>query len=186
MAEKTIRLKTVTRLLVGFAGSNTILENSLSLHPYYGFPIIYGSTIKGVTRHFCKVFKKIPDTELLEIFGNEPESKNASEGGIVFLDAIPSKIPSEGIYELDVMTPHYPEYYSLKEYPTDTQSPNPIIFLAIKKGVEFIFPLRTSRNCKDRNLIDKASEYLIETLQTIGIGAKTSSSYGYFESIKFN
>lgn len=54
-------LTTRTRLIVNH-GAESILDNSIALHTYYGFPIIPGSAIKGVARHFCEEDKKLDNT----------------------------------------------------------------------------------------------------------------------------
>jgi CRISPR-associated protein Cmr6 len=169
--------------LIGFAGSDTILENSLSLHPYYGFPVIPGPSLKGITRHYCREYEGLPDDAMLRIFGNESEEKEAKEGEVVFFDAWPERWPSDGkgLLELDVMSPHYSEYYSQKKFPSDDQDPIPIVFLAIRKGIDFRFCLVPSRVCKDINIVRLGKCYLEKALKTFGAGAKTGSSYGYFE-----
>lgn len=45
-------LVTDSRLVVGL-GEDSVLETSLALHPLYGFPIIPGSALKGLTRAFA-------------------------------------------------------------------------------------------------------------------------------------
>lgn len=46
-------LTTRTRLIVNHGGES-VLDNSIALHPYYGFPVIPATAIKGVSRHFCE------------------------------------------------------------------------------------------------------------------------------------
>lgn len=179
----TFILKTKTRLLIGFAGGDTILENSLSLHPYYGFPVIPGSSLKGLARHFCKEYEALPEEVILKVFGNEAKESEPQQGEVAFFDAWPERWPEngKGILELDVMSPHYSEYYSQKNFPGDDQNPIPIIFLAVRKGVEFRFCLSPSRTCKDKSIVALAKCYLEKALKTFGAGAKTGSNYGYFE-----
>lgn len=176
-------LTTKTRLLIGFAGSHTILENSLFLHPYYGFPVIPGSSLKGIARHYCKEYKGLSNDLILRIFGNESDEGGAKEGEVIFFDAWPENWPQDGkgILELDVMTPHYSEYYNLTKFPSDDQKLIRIIFLAVRKGVKFKFCLGASRICKDSEIANVAKCYLEKALKTFGAGAKTGSSYGYFE-----
>jgi CRISPR-associated protein Cmr6 len=65
-------------------------------------------------------------------------------GKAAFFDAIPSAAPK---LELDIMNPHYPDYYkeagsdNPKEYPTNWQSPNPVKFLAVASGKVFRFAI---------------------------------------------
>lgn len=186
----TFLLETKTRLLVGFAGTGTVFENSISLHPFYGFPVIPGSSIKGLGRSFCRYDKKIKEEKIVEMFGNEPETREGiEEGGVVFLDAWPESsgspekwVAKDGVLETDIMTPHYGKYYSNRGLlPSDADSPNPIVFLAVPRGVQFRFCLLPSRTCRDEKIVSAAKDYLISALKTFGIGAKTGSSYGYFK-----
>jgi CRISPR/Cas system CMR subunit Cmr6 (Cas7 group RAMP superfamily) len=181
-AEKySFLLETRTRLLVGFAGTGTVFENSITLHPFYGFPVIPGSSIKGLVRSYCD-FKKIEPAKILRMFGNEPEAKDGKEGEVIFLDAWPGKWPTgNSLLELDIMTPHYGKYYSGKGLPSDADSPNPICFMAVPRGVTFKFCILPSRTCRDEKILADVKDHLISALKTFGIGAKTGSSYGYFK-----
>lgn len=177
-----INLTTRTRLIVNHGGES-ILENSIALHPYYGFPIIPGSAIKGVTRHFCEEFKHLDDGLIKKIFGNSPGEKESEEGNIIFLDAWPMRIDNKFL-EIDVFTPHYQDYYQGEKLPRDDQNPVPVNFLAVKKGVIFEFAIAPSSRCKNEDikyLINETKKIISETLKTFGIGAKTGSNYGYFE-----
>lgn len=177
-------LTTKTRVIVNHGGES-VLDNSIALHPYYGFPVIPASAIKGVTRHFCEEFLKLNsegEKMILEIFGNKSDNKNAVEGKIVFLDAWPERLT--GFFEIDIFTPHYPDYYAKKTLPKDNQNPIPIPFLAVKEGIVFEFALMPSKICKEAEatvLVDKVKEWVSGALKTFGIGAKTGASYGFFE-----
>jgi len=176
-------LTTRTRLIVNHGGES-ILDNSIALHPYYGFPIIPGSAIKGVTRHYCEEFENLDKDLIKKIFGNFPGDKEAEEGCIIFLDAWPDEINGTEFLELDVFTPHYQDYYQEKKLPRDDQSPFPVNFLAVRKGVRFKFAIAPSSRCGEdetQNLIDKTVKLVTDALMTFGIGAKTGSNYGYFE-----
>jgi len=183
-------LTTRTRLLIGFAGSGTVLENSLCLHPLYGFPVIPGSALKGLARHYCQEFNNLfKQAEIEEIFGNEPGEKDKDklkEGKVVFLDAWPEEWAENGFLELDVISPHYSKYYNQKTLPADNLNPVPVVFLAVRKGVKFRFCLLPSRFYRktDGDLIKKVRNCLKQALINYGAGAKTGSSYGYFEEIK--
>lgn len=179
-------LNTKTKVLINH-GSESILENSISIHPYYGFPIIPGSAIKGITRHYCEEYRNMTENLITKLFGNFPSDKKFQEGSIIFLDAWPSKIKKgnlEDFFELDVFTPHYQNYYQKKEYPSDDLNPIPVYFLAMKKGIEFEFAISPSlRYSSEIEKVDlqNMKKLIISALKTYGIGAKTGSSYGYFE-----
>ncbi|MCC4766893.1 type III-B CRISPR module RAMP protein Cmr6 [Methanosarcina sp. DH1] len=176
-------LYTNTRVIVNHGGES-ILENSISIHPYYGFPTIPGSAIKGVTRHYSEEFETLDKDLENKIFGNSPTEKNSQQGSIFFLDAWPKNIDQKNFFELDVFTPHYQEYYQIKKLPRDDQNPVPVYFLAVKKGVEFEFAIAPSLGCSKENLqedLKLVKGLITNALKTFGIGAKTGSSYGYFK-----
>lgn len=67
-------------------------------------------------------------------------------GKAIFFDAIPSaKFPPQ--LELDIMNPHYPDYYKEvgtkepKAYPTNWQSPIPVQFLTVAPKSVFLFAI---------------------------------------------
>lgn len=176
----TFTLTTKTRLIVNH-GVESILENSIALHPYYGFPIIPGSAIKGVTRHYCEDDGLDRDL-IIKIFGNFSGDKKAEEGSIVFFDAWPDKDAiKRKLLELDVFTPHYQKYYQNNQLPRDDQSPIPVNFLAVGKLVKFEFAIAPSSKCESdeaQDLINETIEHIENAMSTYGIGAKTGSSYG--------
>lgn len=100
-------------------------------------------------------------------------------GGAVFFDAIPARWPH---LELDVMNPHYAEYYQGKGPPANWLSPVPVYFLTLAPGTEFRFAVgwRGSWDEKGRELSKLAKEWLVAGLKNLGGGAKTSAGYGYF------
>jgi CRISPR-associated protein Cmr6 len=171
-------LQTSTRLIIGFSGGNSVFEVGLSLHPLYGFPIIPGSALKGITRHYCEE-RDIDKNIISKIFGNE-DDKEKTEGEVIFMDAWPEQWPEDGILTLDIMTPHYSKYYQGRKPPSDDENPVPILFIAVKEKVKFRFCVFPTLRCKDKNLVNQAKNYLISALKEYGIGAKTGSSYGYF------
>jgi CRISPR-associated protein Cmr6 len=99
-------------------------------------------------------------------------------GAAIFLDAIPSSLPS---LELDIMNPHYPDYYQGKAPPTNWQSPQPITFLTVAARTPFLFAVGWRRQAKmDTDAFKKAAAWLQTGLENLGAGAKTSAGYGYF------
>jgi CRISPR-associated protein Cmr6 len=65
-------------------------------------------------------------------------------GHVIFFDAIPRSKPR---LELDIMNPHYPQYYKegSTEYPTAWQSPIPVKFLTVAPGSVFRFAVAWRR-----------------------------------------
>lgn len=175
--ERLSNVKTQWRMVVGL-GSGSVLETNMTLHRIYGFPIIPGSALKGLTKAYANTAENIPDSDkqIADIFGSQFTSK-PTQGKVIFFDAIPLKFPK---LKLDIMNPHYGEYYSDssgKTPPADYLSPNPIFFLTVDEGAEFYFALV----CKEESLANLAKGWLENALKELGVGAKTSAGYGYFE-----
>lgn len=200
-AIEVIKAKVHWRLVVGL-GSGSVLEASMTLHHIYGVPYIPASALKGVLSYYYllknkekieqaideknssiqdenKKYKKenLSDLEFfaekelkeyIDIFGNQNQ-----KGKVIFFDAYPSEFPK---LEMDIMNPHYGEYYKGKKPPADYLTPVPIRFLTVKKDTEFIFAFKT----EDNNLKDRVKELIQEVLTDVGIGAKTALGYGYF------
>jgi CRISPR-associated protein Cmr6 len=104
-------------------------------------------------------------------------------GKAIFFDAIPQKPPK---LELDIINPHYPDYYGDKEnkvYPTNWQSPIPSYFLTVAPGQEFLFAVGW-RGKPDADAHKAARDWLEKGLKELGAGAKTSAGYGYWNEVK--
>lgn len=187
------------RLIIGLGASHP-QETSMTLHHTYGIPYIPGSAIKGATR-YCAVLKfaekdkkddegwekaierisrsleegtvlgisldSLKFKNLIDIFGTQNQ-----HGEVIFMDAYPL---NEVNLKIDIMNPHYQNYYSGKEPPADWQNPNPIKFLTVEK-TKFQFNLLS----KDEDLLVKSEALLKSALKELGIGAKTAIGYGIF------
>jgi len=164
------------RLIIGLGGSH-VLETSLTLHPLYGFPYIPSSSVKGIGRAYAEMIAEASIEERREIFGSEDKgrvSETNREGKVIFLDGLPKRFPK---LEVDIMNPHYGDYYQGKKPPADYLSPNPITFLTVAPGQEFLFSLFS----KDLSLLEKAEIWLKGGLMELGAGGKTNVGYGYFK-----
>ncbi|CUS76847.1 CRISPR-associated protein Cmr6 [Candidatus Kryptonium thompsonii] len=183
------------RLIIGLGGVHPE-ETSMTLHHIYGIPYIPGSAVKGVTRHWAVLkfadrsgqdvnrisnalengenldieVEGIKFSDLIEIFGTQ-----GKVGRVIFMDAYPLREDAINL-KIDIMNPHYPDYYSGKQPPADWQNPNPIKFLTVEK-THFQFYLIS----QDSSLLQKSEVLLKEALGKFGIGAKTSLGYGIFE-----
>lgn len=125
-----------------------------------------------------KLYKFLKEQQsLIELFQHTFGTQNHI-GKVIFFDAYPV---NEIKLKIDVVTPHYPKYYSGSEPkpPADWQSPNPIKFLTVEK-TKFSFHFAS----REKELLEKAIEWLSEALKNYGIGAKTSLGYGIFENDK--
>lgn len=113
------------------------------------------------------------------IFGTTADS-----GRCIFYDAVVAEVPTQGLFEIDVMTPHFGKYYtsvsadkSRLANPTDDDRPIPVHFLTVAAGTRFAFAVG-HRHPSDQALARIASEQLRDALYELGIGAKTNSGYG--------
>lgn len=204
---ETFALKTDWRFIPGL-GRKGPLEVGFTFHRY-GFPILPGSSVKGLARAwaFFQIVEKAQETDLKKLEetlladgDNEKrydnwKAKHPSAGNLaddfrtIFGTTAQAgraifldAIPAKPPkLELDVMNPHFPKYYSGKtEYPTDWQNPIPVFFLTVAAGQEFHFAVGW-RGADDADLRQKAAKWLKAGLQNLGAGAKTSAGYGYFE-----
>lgn len=176
---KRLPMRAVSRVIVGL-GAESVLETSIRLHRIYGFPIIPGSALKGLARSYAELMegKSESDPTFAAVFGKSPP--DAAAGQVIFFDAIPAD-PESLKLDLDVMNPHYSEYYrDGKKPPADYLNPIPVFFLAIAPGSRFLFAV-ASRKSK---LAEQACEWLRKGLQELGVGAKTVAGYGLWEEEK--
>lgn len=129
-------------------------------------------------------------------------------GKVIFFDAIPVSLPK---LEMDIMNPHYPEYYKegSKEYPTNWQSPIPVKFLTVAPDCPFRFAIGWRSSPRDieksetkwngwykgeqikqqaapesPRLVKLARRWLQGGLLELGAGGKTNAGYGYFKDGK--
>ncbi len=223
-------LKTDWRFITGL-GRKGPLEAGFTFNRY-GFPILPGSSVKGIARAYAfyelaellkeqlehlpshsdqdepddrkDLDKASPLNRLDRILSKDDDAKyhrafkwyygananaiarahqfrevfgtTGNAGCAVFLDAIPTSVPT---LELDIMNPHFPDYYQGNEFPTDWQSPRPVFFLTVAKDQEFRFAVGW-RGVPDQELQKKAQDWLVGGLTELGAGAKTSAGYGYF------
>ena len=176
-----------------------------------GLPCIPASSIKGVLRLACALYiadreleavktKKdgqveIPDTHPLfrRYFGDtDTGKKDCVRGQIAFLDAFPAVLPADGkLFKTDIMNPHFGKYYANKQGPLETESPNPVKFLAVSPGVGFVFrcqalplPQRDTDAAVFRPF-DGEDDAILQAVFAIacgklGFGGKTAVGYGRF------
>jgi CRISPR-associated protein Cmr6 len=169
------------------------LENGFAFLNPYGLAYLPGSSIKGVLKRAAKELA----SELLEsdrhgwtpdcidgLFGPEVNDGDAAaprnRGALIFWDCIPR--PADDSLGMDVMTPHYGDYYQGKSTPHDAGQPNPIVFLVVPPGSRFGFHVtcdthRLSQELRTawKRLTQGAFLYAFDWL---GFGAKTAVGYG--------
>jgi CRISPR-associated protein Cmr6 len=170
-------------------GTPSVYENGLNIFKFDAYPRISGSAIKGILK---QIFNRYEGNKEMGKISRRLLGNPSNSGKLVCFDAYPvvSKETKEPIYSLDVMNPHYSEYYNNPEQktPGDWWNPNPIIFLAIeplKWRFSFLFEKdNNDKNDDQSSIINflnlKFKDMLHEGLKYIGIGAKTNSGYGLF------
>jgi len=108
-----------------------------------------------------------------------------SGGACIFYDAIVAKFSPQGaLFEADVMTPHFVDYYTSagQKPPHDGGNPNPISFVTVAAGTTFAFAVGL-RPGGDPAAREQAVAWLKAALHELGIGAKTAAGYGIFEQV---
>lgn len=97
-------------------------------------------------------------------------------GSIIFFDSIPADVPH---IKVEIMNPHFPDYYKNQKPPDDTQSPNPVAYLAVDVGSPYLMAIDW-RGKIQGDEVSQAAKWLFAGLQQLGIGSKTSSGFGVF------
>lgn len=103
-----------------------------------------------------------------------------NRGALAFWDVIPE--PAGGKLAVDIMTPHYGDYYQCSTRPHDSGQPNPIPFLTIPPGSSFTFHVQCNPALLPKTLRD-SWQILLEAafrhaFDWLGFGAKTAVGYG--------
>lgn len=187
-------------------GDESIYETSISLHRNYSIPIIPGSAVKGCARAWAfnepkrenveyevKKLRQSYDLGKVEaewLLRNSDSYEDAEkklkifgspsvQGNTIFFDALP--IINDKTCDFvtkDIINTHYSSYYSdtnNKTQPGDWMDPIPVIFLSVEK-ISFCFTIAS----KHKDSAELACKFLKGGLAELGIGAKTSSGYGFF------
>jgi CRISPR-associated protein Cmr6 len=163
------------RVIVGL-GTNAILGGGMTLHPVFGFPVIPASSLKGVCRRYAEGALELPQAELDTLFG-KAEREEGQRGELLFLEGVPTTPP---VVERDVLNPIWGAYYrDASTPPASYMSAQPIFFLAV--GVASIYRFGVASLSGDAETASRGAQWLQETLELLGVGAKTAAGYGYWE-----
>jgi CRISPR-associated protein Cmr6 len=168
------------RMIVGL-GNESVYDTSMTLHHLYGIPYIPASAVKGVVRSWIITERfgrdekdAIKDKGFCDVFGcpQKIEGINSHynedrQGKVWFFDAFPLSEPK---IEVDIMNPHYGDYYADKKDngnpvpPADYLKPNPITFLTVgekdKVGNPLLFQFIIGIKEKDNEAIGEGSRLL--------------------------
>lgn len=160
------------RLYLG-VGEPHVLETNLTLNHSYGVPVIPGSSLKGLARAYASHALNPEAIDVL--FGKGSDEQQGDAGYLIFHDAwwIPGSSPSP--FALEIITVHHPDYYKQKgsKRASAMDSPTPNHQLAIQGS--FYFVIEGSREWAELGM-----KILKNALMDQGLGAKSTSGYGYF------
>lgn len=167
---------TESRFVTGLGREHPV-ENGFAWHPTLGTPYLPGSSIKGMLRAWTVMDEQRVAADKILGCQESPDGADGQVGMVVIFDAIPLG-PVK--LEVDVMTPHYVDYYGSDDVPGDWLSPVPIPFLAVAAGTAFQFGI-APRTTDGKEHLECVAEWLKNALQWLGAGAKTAVGYGRFE-----
>jgi CRISPR/Cas system CMR subunit Cmr6 (Cas7 group RAMP superfamily) len=91
----------------------------------------------------------------------------------------PASTPEVGKLELDLLASHHRRYHEGDPHydkAPDTEDPNLVFFPTVAAGHVFVFAVLV----EDGALVKTARDWLMQGLEIFGLGAKTSSGYGWF------
>ena len=162
------------------------IENGFAFLSPYGLPYLAGSGVKGVLRRAAEELRDDGDVALTDavinaLFGPE-NSTEARRGALTCWDVFPRC--DEGM-TVEIMTPHFTDYYQGNESPHDAGKPNPIPFLAVPAGtkLDFVLTFETSLICEEHR--DALADWQVpvrrivaHAFEWLGFGAKTAVGYG--------
>ena len=165
-------------------GMGHVIETGFVWHRTLGVPYLPGSSVKGMLRAWAECeLGRDGAKRIMELFGPNSDLRDSksSAGRLIVFDALPSTRPK---IELDVMNPHYSEYYMKDKPPADYLSPVPIFFLAVASGQKFLFSLAPRPGAGTQDDVKEGMHLLVSALDQLGAGAKTSVGYGYMTEVK--
>jgi CRISPR-associated protein Cmr6 len=168
-------------------GNEHPIENGFAFLTPYGLPYLAGSGVKGIVRRAMQELRDdgvsgFTDEAIDALFGPEEvrQPEDARRGALDFWDVFPN--PAGGKLCVEIMTPHFGEYYRGNQAPHDSGQPVPVSFLAVPPQSDFDFHvvchtqrLPESLQTRWRELLGAALQYACEW---VGFGAKTSVGYG--------
>lgn len=166
--------------MVTGTGDAGIRNVGITLHGTYGWPVLPGSTLKGVAHAYARDVAAADEAELARLFGApRPGSRDeAAQGPVAFIDALPGW---DGVSIAEhVLTPHTRDYQGQRTAqdgrpvpPAEYFNPVPIPFLVAERGAFIVHLLGPAPQ------VDQVADLLKAAVDDIGVGAKTSAGYGY-------
>lgn len=163
------------------------VENGFAFLTPYGLPYLAGSGVKGVLRSAAQELVKLGKDEITSdvinaLFGRE-DDHNARRGALTCWDVFPSPPKDKELLAVEIMTPHFTDYFQKNGTPHDAGKPNPIPFLAVSAGSEFRFVVTCEPALLDDSVPADRWQHLLAKIMShafdwLGFGAKTSVGYG--------
>ena len=176
---KCLPFQTESRFVTGLGREHPV-ENGFAWHPTLGTPFLPGSGIKGMLRAWAILDGQADAADKILGCQESQDGADGHVGMVIVFDAIPLG-PVK--LEVDVMTPHYAQYYENGAVPGDWLSPVPIPFLVVAAETSFQFGI-APRTTDGKEHLETVAEWLKNALQWLGAGAKTAVGYGRFEVAK--
>jgi CRISPR/Cas system CMR subunit Cmr6 (Cas7 group RAMP superfamily) len=170
-----LELRPQTALLTG-TGEAGIRNVGLALHGTYGWPVLRGSSLKGVTHAYARDVAQLPEPRRREIFGTRPDAADHEPGTVTFLDAVWHG--TDCAVAAHVLTPHFGTYYADRTGtvpPAEYNNPVPVTYLAVTAAT-FLATL-----VGPAEAVGKARDLLAAAVDDLGVGAKTAAGYGYLD-----
>lgn len=173
-ATGTISLKTTWRFVSGL-GIRHPFETGFSVSRTIGVPYLPGSSVKGATLDWAEADEP-PSVD--DAFGSPTHV-----GAVTFFDALPVSWPT---IEMDIVNPHYADYYEGTAPPADWLSPRPVHFLTIAPSQPFKFavavrPARSEGDPDPSTMLTTVLSLIRGAAAGGGFGGKTSVGYGFLE-----
>ncbi|MFZ7103602.1 MAG: type III-B CRISPR module RAMP protein Cmr6 [Peptococcaceae bacterium] len=188
--------------LIVSLGNPDVLETSITLHHVYGVPYLPGQALKGVFRkYFTDEIIESDEKEFVlcngqsvnkkrlykQLFGENYQAGKGEAGeqgksGIIFFDSF----PDNGFkLERDIISTHYKKYYDGGgELPDGVEEPNLVSFYVVKNADFKIFCAldqdKFGADCSLALQWDIVNK-VVSALEEYGVGAKTSTGYGYLK-----
>lgn len=165
-------------LFIGNSRENA-LETNCTFHHVHGVPLIPGSSIRGMLRHYLLEIGMGAE-QLAFLFGSESGESSDPEGRcagvLVFHDAMWVPDSKHGPLCFDILTPHHGEYYGQqgKVEATDFDVPVPVPQLGVQGDFWFAF------FCAHAGWRELVKDLLVRALVESGVGSKTMLGYGLF------
>ena len=155
-----------------------LFEAGTTMHPVYEAPYIPGSTLKGLLRSYIELRGLTCTVNSLNYGINQLMGSPGKIGGIIVTDALPVRATNswKTLLEPEVTTPIYADGTASPRIEEHKASPNPVIYPAIARDVVFQFAIGVGRDVSKR-CWDILNQWIREIL-SVGIGRKTSLSYG--------